>query len=85
MNLPFDDWLPQQRWYGGRSRQLVSAAADVVVPLRDDIDLVLLRVDYAEGRPERYQILVRWGTAPIDEYSAVARIGSDTASDSTLR
>lgn len=81
MNLPFDDWLPQQRWYGGRSRQFISATADVVVPLRDDIDLVLLRVDYAEGTPERYQILVRWGTAPIDEYSAVARIGSDTASD----
>ena len=81
MNLPFDDWLPQQRWYGGRSRQFVSATADVVVPLRDDIDLVLLRVDYAEGTPERYQILVRWGMAPIDEYSVVARIGTDTASD----
>ena len=54
MNLPFDDWLPQQRWYGGRSREFSSATPDVVVPLRDDIDLVLLTVDYAEGGPEHY-------------------------------
>ncbi|BCI55876.1 maltokinase [Mycolicibacterium litorale] len=79
MNLPFDDWLPQQRWYGGRSRELSSAAADVTVTLREDLDLVLLTVDYTDGKPERYQILVRWDSAPIDEYSAVAKIGSDTA------
>jgi maltokinase len=77
MNLPFDDWLPQQRWYGGRSREFVSATPDVVVPLRDDLELVLLTVGYADGTSERYQILVRWDAAPIDEYSAVAKIGSD--------
>lgn len=78
MNLPFDDWLPQQRWYGGRSRQFASATPDVVVPLRDDLELALLTVGYADGTSERYQILVRWDAAPIDEYSAVAKIGSDT-------
>lgn len=79
MNLPFGDWLPQQRWYAGRSRELISATPDVVAPLRDDLDLVLLTADYADGKSERYQILVRWDAAPIDEYNAVAKIGSDAA------
>lgn len=83
MNLPFEEWLPQQRWYGGRSRELSSTTTDVSVALRDDLDLVLLTVDYTDGTSERYQILVRWDAAPIDEYTAVARIGTDTAADRT--
>ena len=77
MNLPFDEWIVQQRWYAGRSRKLSSAEPAVVVSLREDLDLVLLDVTYGDGSSERYQVIVRWDTGPIEEYSHVATIRAD--------
>ncbi|CRZ17441.1 maltokinase N-terminal cap-like domain-containing protein [Mycolicibacterium neworleansense] len=76
MNVEFGDWLGQQRWYAGRGRELAAATPDSVVALSDDLDLTLLKVSYADGGTERYQVLVKWDADPIDEYSAVATIGA---------
>ena len=75
MSLPFAEWLPRQRWYAGRSRELSSAEPTRVVPLRDDIELMLVGAWYTDGSSERYQVIVRWDVAPPDEYNTVATIG----------
>ena len=77
LNLPFDEWLPRQRWYAGRGRHLSSVTPHLVVPLRVDLDLTLLDVAYADGSTERYQLLIRWDAAPIGDSGEAATIGAD--------
>lgn len=76
MNIPYAEWLTQQRWYAGRTRQLSAATPSLVVALRDGLDLVLLDATYADGAAERYQVIVQFEGGPIGQYNSSAVIGS---------
>ena len=76
MTLSFAEWLPEQRWYAGRARTLASVKQASSTTLADDLDLVLIDVEYTDGSSERYQVVVAWDSGPIVEYSTVATIGT---------
>lgn len=74
--LPWRQWLPQQRWYAGRNRTMTSAHLHTAAPLRDGIELALVDVSYTDGSAERYQVVVQWDSQPLAEYGQVATIGT---------
>lgn len=82
MNLQFDQWLPTQRWYAGRGRELTEVRVGEVVHLRDDLDLVMLDVGFADATSHRYQLLVRWDGGSEDVGAAtIGTVGPHTAYD----
>ena len=74
--LPWAEWLTHQRWFAGRSRNLIAASVHTSVGLRDDMELTLIDVSYTDGSTERYQVVVQWDCSPSPEYGSIAGIGT---------
>jgi maltokinase len=51
-------WLPQQRWFGGKGRTIDAVSEVVSSPLDTDLRLVIVHVAYADGLSEDYQLLL---------------------------
>ncbi len=53
-------WLPHQRWFGGKGREISGVAVERETPLSGPPGLthVLLRVEHATGDSDRYQLLL---------------------------
>jgi maltokinase len=56
-------WLPKQRWFAAKGRQVRSVAIATITPLRTEgeplLDHVLIAVDFADDSPvQHYQLLV---------------------------
>lgn len=72
--LDLEEWLTAQRWYAGRGRTPTGIHTTLSVPLRDDLEVVLLDVNYADATSHRYQVLIRWSPESEDSGGA-GRIG----------
>ena len=61
------EWLPQQRWFAARGRSVASVEVAAHTPLVTDgdplLDLVLLAVEFADGRAARCRA-GSWSTSP---------------------
>ncbi|GIH17092.1 maltokinase N-terminal cap-like domain-containing protein [Rugosimonospora africana] len=75
MTLPFEEWLPKQRWYAGRARVLERVTPSVVTVLAPDLEHVLLEAAYTDGGTEVYQMFVGWDLELAEEFVGQATIG----------
>ncbi|WP_166819676.1 maltose alpha-D-glucosyltransferase [Thalassoroseus pseudoceratinae] len=53
-------WLPRHRWFGGKARTIQTVKVEESIPLGDSetepIAVIVVRVEYTEGEPERYML-----------------------------
>lgn len=82
------DWLPHQRWFGAKGREIQDVAVAQSVRLVDgehSLDHVLVDVRLADGDVETYQLLLGLRDelpAPL-EYAVLGPVGSRIAYDAT--
>lgn len=73
------DWLIRQRWFAGKGRSIAGCVVEGEVRLEDwghaELHHLVVRVDYAAGPSERYQLLVglRWELSQRLEYAVIGR------------
>jgi maltokinase len=74
------EWLPRQRWFGGKGREISAVTETSAVLLQADspqVRHVLVRVHYADGGTEEYQLLLARTGGVIEQRLEYAVIGDD--------
>jgi len=75
-------YLPRQRWFGAKARRIASVAGRDLVWLTggdEPCALIVIRVEYASGAPERYALLVALRRSPDGPASlGPVRAGGET-------
>lgn len=77
------DWLPSQRWYSDKGRDIASISVDVAATLPGDeptVHIAVVTVRYTEGPESRYQVPLAVRARPAEGLSH-ALIGSFATAD----
>ncbi len=64
------EWLPTQRWYGGKGTALAAVTIESSTPLLDDeprVDHLVLRTESVAGTVDRYQLLLGRRSGEVEE------------------
>ncbi len=60
------DWLPRQRWFGGKARAIVAARLEDLIALSPAVCFALVALEYAAGEPETYLLPLGVDPGPTD-------------------
>ena len=58
MTSPVQEWLPEQRWFGGKGRAIRSVEESASARLSDDVRLAVAHVEYDDGGSDDYQLVL---------------------------
>ena len=66
------DWIPGQRWFGGKGRQWAGVAEEGFFLDQSDPALSVhrVRVSYTDGATETYLVPLSWRSAPAEELAS---------------
>ena len=88
----FREWMPHQRWFGGKGREWADVTEDGFFLDRGNpvLSVHRVRVTYTDGVTETYQVPLSWRDHPADELAsalvgAVANDGRETYAYDAMR
>lgn len=73
------NYVRERRWFGGKSRRIQGASIANAIPIpngKATVQLTLLRVDYRDGEPETYSLMVGFASGAEEEAIANAFPGA---------
>lgn len=76
-------WLPRQRWFGGKGRDLSGVAVVSGATLLEgdpQVRLLVLEVHFADGGSDHYQLLLGAASGPVEQRLEHAVIGAHDGS-----